>query len=439
MNIYNKHFVTGAILLSALAMVGCTNRSESAPIWLGHYGSMKGPSASFGDSTDRGIRLAVQEANDRGGILGRRIKVVTWVDQSSTKQIEESFEDVLTHHPRVDVVLGEVSSTLTLKGAPICQKLGVPMITPSSGADKITDVGDYIFRTCFTATDQGRAAALFIFRDLQARRAALLVDSRSEYSLDCAKAFRDLFGELRGKVVAYSEYGNDKEDRGFEAQLTKIKREQPQAIFVPALYGEVPGIVLQARFLGITVPLVGGDGWDANEILTLGGANVEGYYFITHFSPDQNINNTQKFLKSYSLNYRQRPDALAALAYDAARVALKAIEQAGTTEKAKVRDALAEIKDFCGVTGTITMDPQRRTPTSKGAMIVQIRDGKFLLYRVIEAGAIRDPGGLLTTERKARTQHPCHVRVHRSGQGKTEGLRESDIRKAAVLLLSRTA
>jgi branched-chain amino acid transport system substrate-binding protein len=376
----------GAILVSALGPVGYTNRSE---ILLVHYGSMSGKWASFGDSTERGIRLAVQEANARDGILGRRIEVVTWDDQSNPKRVDEGFEKELTPPHRVDVVLGEVSSTLTIKGAAICQKLGVPMITPSSGADELTNVGNYIFRTCFTATDQGRAAALFIFRDLQARRAALLVDSRSEYSRDCAKAFRKLFRELGGKVV-----GNDKDDRAIEAQLTEIKREQPQAIFVPVLYDQVPGIVLQARFLEITVPLVGGDGWDANEILTLGGANVEGYYFITHFSPDQNSNNTKNFLESYSRNYRQRPDALAALAYDAARVALKAIEQAGTTEKAKVRDALAAIEDFPGVTGTITMDPQRRTPTSKGAMIVQIRDGKFVLCRVIEAGAIRDPGGL---------------------------------------------
>jgi branched-chain amino acid transport system substrate-binding protein len=398
MNIHKVTVGLGAMLASALGTAGCADRSE---ISLLHYGSMSGPAASFGDSTDRGIRLAVQEANDRGGILGRRIEVVTWDDRSSPDRVAKSLGAELTHPHRVDVVLGEVSSTLTLQGAPICQKLGVPMITPSSGADEITAVGGYIFRTCFTATHQGRAAALFVFRDLQARRAALLVDSSSEYSLGCAKAFRDLFErELGGEVVTEKKY-DGKVDRGFEAQLTEIKQAKPQVIFVPALYGQVPGIALQARSLEITIPLVGGDGWDANEILTLGGANVEGYYFITHFAPDQNSDDAKKFTESYHRNYRQRPDALAALAYDAARVALDAIERAGTTEKVKVRHALAVTKGFRGATGTITLD-EHRNPTSKGAMIVQIRDGNFLLYRVIEAGAIRDPGReAVATERKS--------------------------------------
>jgi branched-chain amino acid transport system substrate-binding protein len=378
----NKRSVgLGVILVSALGMARCTGRSESqlppAAIVLEHYGSMTGPSASFGDSTERGIRLAVREANDQRGILGRRIEFVTWDDGSSPKRVRDSLRKELTDQ-RADLVLGEVNSTLTLQGAPICQELGVPMITPSSGADRITEVGDYIFRTCFTATYQGRAAALFVFRDLQARRAALLVDSSSEYSLGCAKAFRVVLKSLGGEVVADQTYDGD-DVRGFEAQLTEIKRAQPQAIFVPALYPQVPAITLRARSLTITVPLVGGDGWDANEILTLGGANVEGYYFVTHFAPDQNNDNANQFTALYKRHYGQSPDALAALAYDAARVALDAIKRAGTTEKAKVRDALARTKDFPGVTGTITLG-KHRNPKSKGAMIVQIRDGKFVLH-----------------------------------------------------------
>ncbi|MBX6315933.1 MAG: ABC transporter substrate-binding protein, partial [Isosphaeraceae bacterium] len=353
------------------------------PIRLGHYGSMSGPKAAFGESTDQGIRLAVAEANARGGVLGRRVEVITEDDQSNLDQVLPAVIR-LVDREGVDVVLGEVSSTLTLRGAPFCQERGVPMITPSSVARAITRKGDYIFRVCFTDSYQGRAAALFAYRSLGARRVALLVDRSNDYSTGYAAEFRTLFERLGGSVVAALSYKEG--DKDFRSQLARFAEARPDAIVVPAMYGDVPGIARQARALGIEAPLIGGDGWDAQETISIGGQAVEGSFFTTHYAPDQPDPIVRNFIKHYQERYGAVPDGIAALAYDAARIALGAIERAGTTDHRAVRDALARTHNFRGVTGTISMGPDRNP--SKSVMVVQIREGAFHLHETIDPDAI---------------------------------------------------
>jgi len=360
----------------------------AGPIRLGHYGSMSGSKAAFGDSTDRAIRLAVAEANRRGGVLGQTVEVVTADDVSNPDQVLPAVMELVDRR-KVDVVLGEVASTLTLIGAPFCQGRGVPMITPSSVAAAITRAGPFVFRVCFTADYQGRAAALFAARDLKSRRAALLVDQGSDYALDYARAFRPLFEQLGGEVAGSWSYRDG--DKDFKAQLTAIAEAKPDVLIVPAMYHDVPGIARQARQVGVTAPLVGGDGWDAIETATLGGAAVEGSYFTTHYAPDQPDARVRTFIAAYQQAYRATPDAMAALAYDAARLALDAIARAGSTEPEAVRAALASTRDFPGVTGSITMGPDR--DPAKSVMVLQIRDGGFHLFKTIEPEAIRGAGG----------------------------------------------
>ena len=381
--------MTGRSLLGICLMIaaGPAFAADPAPIVLGHYASMSGPKASFGDATDRAIRLAVDEANARGGVLGRKVEVATADDQSNSDQVLPAVYELIDRS-HADVVLGEVASTLTLIGAPACQDRGIPMITPSSVAAKITKVGPWIFRVCFTADYQGRAAALFASRDLKARRAAVLVDQGSDYALGYAEAFGPLFERLGGEVVGSWSYRDGDDD--FKAQLTAIAASGADVLIVPAMYHDVPGIARQARQVGIVAPLIGGDGWDAAETATLGGEAVEGSYFTTHYAPDQPDARVRRFIAAFQHAYGSTPDAIAALGYDAARLALDAIARAGSTDHEAVRAALAATKDFPGVTGSVTMGPGR--DPAKSVMVLQIREGGFHLFRTIEPSAIRVAG-----------------------------------------------
>ncbi|MDB5353249.1 MAG: Leu/Ile/Val-binding protein [Planctomycetota bacterium] len=367
-----------AILVSLL--VQTTKGQEKTPIRLGHYGSMSGANAAFGEQTDQGIRLAVKQANARGGVLGRRIEVFTEDDQSNPDQILPALFALIDGR-KVDVVLGEVASTLSLVGAPLCQERKVPMMTPSSVAAAITQTGDYIFRACFLDVDQGRAAALFAVRDLNARRAAILVDQKSDYAVGVARAFRQRYEALGGRIVAERDYLQGEKD--FKSQLSAIRDARPDVILVPAMYHDVPGIAQQARALGLKVPLIGGDGWDSADLLRGGAADLEGAYFLTQYAPDAPDEAVRDFQSTYKAEFRgQMPDGIAALAYDATRIVLDAIRRAGSTDKTAIRDALASTRDFRGVTGRITMGPDRNP--SKSARVIQIRSGAFHLATTID-------------------------------------------------------
>ncbi len=282
-------------------------------------------------------------------------------------------------------MLGEVSSRLSLIGAPLCQERRIPMVTPSSSAAAITKRGDYIFRMCFIDDYQGQAAAVLSVRDLKASRAAILVDQKNDYSVGVAMAFREKFLAMGGKIVAEKTYLQG--DRDVKSQLSAIGDARPDVILVPAMYNDVPGIAQQARALGITVPLIGGDGWDSADLLRDGGKNVEGCYFITHYAPDAPDAPVREFQKLYREKYNgQEPDGIGALAYDAARIVLDAIGRAGSTDPKAIRDALAGTRNFPGITGMITMGADRNP--SKSAMVIVIRDGAFHLFKTVEAADV---------------------------------------------------
>jgi branched-chain amino acid transport system substrate-binding protein len=253
------------------------------------------------------------------------------------------------------------------------------MISPSSTNPRVTQVGDYIFRVCFIDPFQGTVMANFARQSLKLNSVAVLSDVKSDYSLGLAKFFKQGYTAAGGKIVADENYSGG--DKDFSAQLTAIKAANPDGVFVPGYYTEVGLIALQARQLGLTVPLFGGDGWESSSLVTIGGTALEGDYFSTHYSPEDTSPAAQNFDKEYQAKYGTLPDAMAALGYDSAMILADAIKRAGSTDGTKVRDALAATRNFPGVTGNITIDPNR--DASKPAVILAIKGGAFKYVETI--------------------------------------------------------
>jgi len=254
------------------------------------------------------------------------------------------------------------------------------MISPSSTNPKVTQVGDYIFRVCFLDSFQGGKVLAGFARDtLKANSVAVLKDVKSDYSVGLAKFFTEGFTSRGGKIAAEQNYSGG--DKDFSAQLTAIKADHPDAILVPGYYTEVGLIALQARQLGLTLPLFGGDGWESSVLVSIGGAALEGDYFSTHFSPDDSSPEAQQFVKHYKEKYGETPDSMAALGYDSALILVDAIKRAGVADSAKIRDAIAATKSFHGITGTITIDENRNA--SKPAVIVTIKNGQIKYVETI--------------------------------------------------------
>jgi branched-chain amino acid transport system substrate-binding protein len=380
-----------AITAASLFITGCNKPSSatggggsgsdntSDVIKVGEFASLTGKEAAFGQSSHAGTQMAVDDLNAAGGVLGKKIQLITEDDQSQGGQPATDVRKLISDDGVV-AILGEVASSRSLEAAPICQQNKIPMISPSSTNPKVTEVGDYIFRVCFIDPFQGTVMANFAKNTLHMKTAAVLTDVASDYSMGLAKFFKDSFTANGGTIVADQKYSGG--DKDFSAQLTAIKAANPDGIFIPGYYTEVGLIALQARPLGITVPLFGGDGWESSTLISIGGQALEGTYFSTHFTPQDTNAVVQEFVKKYEAkNSSQTPDAMAALGYDSMMILADAMKKAGTTDGAKVRDALAAEKNFPGITGQITIDAQRNA--SKPAVILEVTNAQYRFVQTI--------------------------------------------------------
>jgi branched-chain amino acid transport system substrate-binding protein len=371
-------FKRGAVALcGVLALAGC-NKIENASgadtgdaIRIGEYACLTGQTASFGTASHQGAQMAIDNANAAGGVLGRKIKLITEDDQSKPGEAATAVRKLISRD-HVVALLGELVSSRSLEAGPIAQQNKIPMVSGSTNPN-VTKIGNYIFRVCFTDPFQGTVMAKFALNSLKKTRVAVLTDVRQDYSVGLAQSFKQHFTQNGGTVVAEQSYSSG--DQDFKAQLTSIKAAKPEAIFVPGYYNEAGLIALQARALGITVPLLGGDGWDSPALTQISGAAMEGNFFASHFSTEDQSPIIQDFIREFKKRFNREPDAMAALGYDAARVLLEAMTRAGSTEPAKVRDALAATRDFQGVTGQITIDENRNA--NKSAVVLTIRDKGF--------------------------------------------------------------
>jgi len=362
--------------LSALAAIpsGCV--PEKGPtahgIPVGFFGALTGPQATFAQAGRNGARLAVDEINRSGGVLGVRLDLRVEDDHNEPAEAASVVSKLITRD-HVVALIGENASSRSLAAAPIAQGYRIPMISPSSTNVEVTKKGDYIFRVSFTDESQGRALAAFARRNLKASTAAILIDARSDYSVGLADAFAHDFTAAGGRVVAQPRYTEG--DTDFSAQLTALLPIKPDILFLPGYYTDAGLIARQARGLGLTAAFLGADGFDSPKLTEIGGDAVEGAYFSNHYSPEDPNPAVKTFAAAYEKAFGIAPDSIAATSYDAARLVADAIKRAGSTEGRRVRDALAATADFPGVTGTISFDADRNPV--KATVIIQVRGGKF--------------------------------------------------------------
>ncbi|MCC6133037.1 MAG: ABC transporter substrate-binding protein [Acidobacteria bacterium] len=367
--------------IGLLAAAGCQKASEAPQagkaepkspdtILIGHYGSLTGSEATFGQSTDNGIKLAIKERNAAGGVNGKQVLLKTYDTQGKSQEAGTAVTRLITDD-KVTALLGEVASSLSIAGGRVAQQYGVPMITPSSTNPQVTQIGDMIFRVCFLDSFQGYAVAKFSKETLKAQKVAVLYDQAQAYSKGLKDDFSKAFSELGGTITTQQAYTGG--DQDFSAQLTTIRGTNPDAIFVPGYYTDAGNVSLQARKLGIKVPLLGGDGWDSSKLAEIGGSAIEGSYFCNHYSHQEPRPEVKSFVAAYQNDFGQVPDGLAALGYDAARLLFDAMSRAASLSGKDLAAAIAATKDFPGVTGKITIDANRNA--RKSAVILEMKGG----------------------------------------------------------------
>jgi len=374
------------VIASLLMAFGCRPSGNADKVRIGVFMSLTGSTANFGISSTNGIKMAADEINAAGGINGKQVELNVQDDRSDAQEAATIVTKFVTQDA-VHAILGEVASSRSIAAAPIAQNAKIPMLTPSSTNPEVTRKGDYIFRSCFIDPVQGAAIAQFAARTLGAKRAAIMVDRKNDYSTGLEKFIGQTFTKLGGEIVLTQSYQEG--DQDFNAQLTSIKGSNPEVIFVPGYYNDVGLIAKQARDKGMNVPLLGGDGWDAVQLYKIGGTALNGSFFSNHYSPYDTDPQVQKFVTNYKARYNSLPDALAATAYDAAHIMFDAIKRANSLDGKAIRDALAATKDFPGVTGRVTFNENR--DAVKPIVMIEIKDGGIYSVRervVVEGAAM---------------------------------------------------
>ncbi len=366
-----------AVTVTVFTLTSCTREPDA--IKLGHYGSLTGKDAAFGVATRKGVLLAIEEINAKGGVLGRPLAYL--VEDIQSKQGESATAvKKLISRDKVVAVIGANASANSLEAAPICQNSQIPMMAISSTNPRVTEVGDYIFRICFIDPFQGAVLAKFAHTSLKAKRVALLTAVNSPYSVGLSAVLRQDFTARGGEIIAEQKYNEGEKD--FRAQLTALRPLKPDVIAITGFYAEAALICLQARALGIDVPFIGGDGWEAPQLIELGGKAVEGTYYSTYFSAENDAPEVRAFVKKFSARWtNETPEAVSALGYDAVYLIAAAMTKAGTTTGPTLRDAIAATKNFPGVTGQTTIDEKRNS--ANAAVMLTVKNGRSLFFESV--------------------------------------------------------
>jgi branched-chain amino acid transport system substrate-binding protein len=364
-------------LLASLFALVCLCACSEKGVKIGVSAPLSGDIAALGQSTRNAVLLAQEEINAKGGIkVGGALQKVTFIvedDENKPEAAATVFQKLISQD-KVVAIIGSQSSKCSNAGAPIAEAAGVPQISPWSTNPNVTAGKHFVFRACFIDPFQGKAVAGFARGKLKAATAAVLYDVASDYNKGIAEVFRDEFTKSGGKIVSFETYNTN--DKDFSAQLSKIKGTTPDVLFLPNYFNDVPLQIQQARKLGMTCKFLGSDGWDNQELIKMGGKDMEGTYFTNHYSPDVDRPASKAFIAKYTKKFNTQVDAAAALTYDSVYLLVQAIEKAGKADPKAIRDAIAATKNFDGVTGTITFNGSG--DPVKGAVIIRVENGKFV-------------------------------------------------------------
>lgn len=364
-------------VILAASVAGCSS-SSSKEIKIGLLNEMTGGNATIGTAAANGAKLAIKEINANGGLLGKQIKAVVADNKSEPSEAANAMTKLLTQD-RVVAVTGTFSSSNAIAAASVAEANKTPYLVAGATNPKVTvdektkNVKKYIYRVCFIDPFQGTVAANFAAKDLKVKKAAMLVDNSSDYSKGLAEFFEAAFTKEGGEIVANEAYLQ--KDTDFKATLTKIKSKGADILYVPGYYEEVGKIVKQAREMGITVPIIGADGWDSPKLVEIASASaLNNTYFTNHYSVEDTSPKAKAFVEAYTKEYGQKPEALAVLGYDAVYVLADAIKRANSTEAAKIIEALAATKDFPAISGVTTIN--KTHDADKNAVVIEMKDGK---------------------------------------------------------------
>lgn len=376
-----KKRLLGAILaisMLTMGLVGCGSgqgsSGDSDEIVIGAIGPLSGGASTYGQSVKNGAQIFLDKVNANGGIDGKQVVLKFEDDEADPTKAINAY-DKLVNQDGVGLLLGPVTSGAANAVGPNATADGVPMITPSGTETNLTTTGgEFVFRTCYIDATQGEVIAKYSTENLGAKTMAVLYNKDSDYSIGIAEAAKAQFESNGGKVVEYVSYNEG--DKDFSAQLTNIKGSNPDVLVLPDYYSVVGVIADQARKIGITSQLMGGDGWDSPELVKIGGDAVEGAFFVNHYSPNDTDEAVQEFVNSYKEKYGQTPDAFAALSYSTLQLFEEAITKAGSTDEEAVKEALKNIEGET-ISGNIKFD-ENRNP-QKSVSIIKIENGEAKL------------------------------------------------------------
>ena len=365
--------VLGTALLGSV-FAGCGSKESGDTIKVGANFELTGNVANYGNATIEGLQLAIDEANEAGGINGKKIELVSVDDKSEAAESINAATKLISDDD-VKIIVGPATTGLVLAETQTATDAKVPIIAPCATSPEATvengKVKPYVFRSCFIDPQQGEVMATFAAKDLKAKTAVIYVDNSSDYSKSLAKVFREKFEAAGGKVVMEEAFLQ--KDQDFKATLTKLKTANADVMFVPAYYEEVGKIVKQAREMGINSAILGTDGWDDTKVVDIAGADaLNNTFFSTHYS--EKDAEVQGFIEAYKKKYNRAPNVFAALGYDAGKMLVDALKRAGSGDTEKIREALEATKDLKVGTGTISMD-KNHNPI-KTAVILEMKNGE---------------------------------------------------------------
>ena len=363
-----RELLQGATAAALAGTLGCKKQNHG--ITIGLYLSLTGNMADFGVSTRNGVNIALEEVNAAGGLLGQQVRAVAEDTRGDSNEAASAVTRLIDRE-HVCGVIGEVASSLSLAGGRICQRRGIPMISPSSTNPAVTQIGDNVFRVCFLDHFQGEVMARFAKNSLHVSRVAIFKDQGSAYSTGLADAFRRSFTALGGQIVDEQSYRES--DTHFSAQISSMLARRPESLFVPGYYAQLALIAREVRGAGFQGRMLGGDGWSSNTLTQNDDDKLVGDFYSEGFAPEGATTPVaQRFVQKYREKNRVEPNGLAALGYDAALVLFDAIRRANSAEPARIKAALATTRGVQGATGTITLNAQR--DAVKSAVILEVRE-----------------------------------------------------------------